>query len=110
MKPSEVLREARKLIEQPEAWTQREYSRGIDGIWKPVESGEAVCFCALGAIKGARKNDEEDDEFEELYELLSRACGGPVHVWNDRPEREHKDVLAVYDRAIAIAIAEEEES
>ena len=47
MKPSEVLRKARALIEKPENWTQGVLSRSSDGeICLPGEP-EAVCYCTF---------------------------------------------------------------
>lgn len=157
MKPSEILRAARKKIERPEAWAQAEYAFrepteserqmheeevaecGYDGCddLKPFtcdpNDPKAVCWCASGAVccvAGVDSTDAEampSDGDHAIRLLASAVLPGwekalvPAHrsskpvvvatntiaVWNDSPGRTHEDVLAAFDRAIALAEAGE---
>ncbi len=51
MKPSEVLRAARKLIETPDKWTKGEYARDAEGKVCPRRGKEACQWCASGALQ-----------------------------------------------------------
>lgn len=100
MTPAETLRAARALIEKPEAWCQHSYYR-YDGAMGIITSR-----CAIGAIRGAaggRSNVENEAEI-----VLQRALNGlDVMKWNDKPRRQHRTVLAAFDRAIALAEKDE---
>ena len=96
---ADLLRRARARIERPEAWAAGEYC--LDAGDKPCRYGEAIRFCAIGAIEADR------EPFKIVArELLSRAAGVRKHllaVWNDAEGRTHAEVLAAFDRAIALA-------
>lgn len=96
---ADKLREARALIER--GWTQGNY----------VEEG---CYCALGAIGMAVVGNPTAPSFMCGYPAISgvvRALGLPLGLrtssgvadWNDAPDRTQAEVLAVFDKAIALA-------
>lgn len=97
MKPSESLRAARALLATP-------------GVW-PLK------VCAHTAIGEALHPDNrdmlrwtaEDTRRAEvaLYATLGVQHSFSVWRWNDAPERTLADVLALYDRAIELALKEE---
>lgn len=96
--PADVLRAAADLIEPEGAWTQGHYwaSPTLDSSDMEEPSkvpDDAFCFCALGAI--ARAADEEPDHAcgHPAAEALKREVG-PVHIWNDAPERTQAEVVA----------------
>lgn len=86
---AEVLREARSLVDTPEKWCKGTYGDG---------EGR---HCISGTLR--------DVGAEEAYTFLQRTIhtAGPLSSWNDAPERTHADVLAAFDKAIALAEAEE---
>lgn len=112
MKLHEVLTEARKLIEDPNNWTQGQFARGQDGYWLPPKSADAVCFCAVGAVErvvtghcflglsaivalGLQTGAENALKGHSMFARYA------VVKFNDR--NNHDAVLALFDRAIADA-------
>lgn len=97
MKPSEVLRAAKALIATPETWADGNTAR----ITGPK-------YCAGMAIGFALSSPRRD--VLPLRCSVFRYFGyGPsmsdIGQWNDAPERTHSDVMAAFDRAIALAEA-----
>lgn len=100
--PAEILRKARELIET-KGWTQGAYARSAKG--EPVDwyNKRACQFCLNGAL-----NYAEGLAFVSYdgRELIREAVGQPNTIkWNDEPTRTKAEVLAVFDRAIALAEA-----
>jgi hypothetical protein len=83
---AEVLRRARKVIEDPERWTQGAYSR---------DGGKR---CAAGAIYC---QDAPVDDRAVAYSVLWAVVGSRVEGFND--SHSHTEVLAAFDKAIAEA-------
>lgn len=102
MKPSEVLRNAKKLIERPECWWA-----DPDGTRDQPDGTN----CAVQAIQAACRNQRvrASKTYRAVRELLRQAIGldpwDLIPYWNDRST--HAEVLAAFDRAIALAEAEE---
>jgi hypothetical protein len=91
--PREVLIAARKLIEKPENWTQRKFRHGD-------------AYCMSGALLAI---DGHSIMSSAVYAALKQAVPSSFHClaeWNDAPERTHAEVLAAFDRAIAMTSAE----
>lgn len=105
MNTAEILRAARALIEKPEAWTQGRYCLDANGAVLSYGEQGGVKWCAAGAL-GAVNGGECP---EEAWDLL-QAAGGHWSVtgFNDNPDRTHAEVLAAFDKAIAIAEASHE--
>lgn len=106
MTPADVLRAAKARIATPERWTQGTFARDRDGgaVDMKTEREEAVCWCSLGAIEYACDPDEAVSA--RAMCLLMEAIGeDSIEDWNDHPRRTHAEVLAAFDRAIAIAEA-----
>lgn len=82
-----VLRAARKLIEKPERWAQGTSFTG-------------TARCAWGAILAT-----EHDFVDVLSAagFMRRIVGPYIAEWNDIPQRTHAEVLAAFDKAIALA-------
>jgi hypothetical protein len=98
MKPSTVLKKARKLIEAH--WTRGTYARAANGRRVRAISPVACQFCALGAIRNACRSDNDDSEAAEF--LREAIGGGLIHEFNDA-QTNKRPVLALYDRAIKLA-------
>lgn len=99
MTPVEVLKKAKALIEE-RGWCRREYkdTRG--------------CYCSLGAcyvasgyeVEGASVlHDGDVTAYATAEKALERAIDSAVIRWNDSPGRTKDEVLAAFDKAIALA-------
>ena len=100
MTVGEVLRASRALIEEPSRWTQGAFNKNADGI-PYVEGDDAVCWCAEGAIWHVGIDDYA--ALGDALTLLEFVIDGQIPTWNDMPDRAHAEVLAAFDRAIALA-------
>lgn len=103
---ADALRAARKLIEVPGRWIRGTYARvNKTGQATRATSPDAKCWCALGALRAA--NCDDTDSSEERYYLEQALPVGHyyVHRMNDDPRTKHKDILSLFDRAIALADA-----
>ena len=92
---AEKLREARALIER--GWTQGVFARLPNGNGTYAENRKATCFCMVGALYHVGAS-------ARCLRMLERATHtSPAAKWNDAPERTQADVLAAFDKAIALA-------
>lgn len=101
-----LLKEARAIIDE-KGWTQGAYARDDRGAFIDVTSSRAVCFCTLGALRRAQvdlKDSVSLDSYKTAALWLNEA-GVPrgFGSWNDAPTRTKVDVLAMFDKAIALA-------
>lgn len=102
MTPVEVLRKAKALIEE-RGWTQGEYvSR--DG----AHCARGACYVASGShVLPMYPVGHIDDSANDAQYALASAIGKEllhsVSDWNDEPGRTKKEVLAAFDKAIALA-------
>lgn len=94
----EKLKAARELVARPGGWTQEAFARDDEGQQTQSRSRDAVCWCAEGALKASRSGFAE-------FDFLQKLLGLPIAVWNDEPGRTQADVVAAFDRAIALAEA-----
>lgn len=89
MTVKEQLVAARKLIDTPEKWGQKEYV-----------SEDAQRICASEALRRARGGEFFAQVNSPAYRALqSEMSGKLVCAFND--EHTHAEVLAAFDRAIA---------
>jgi hypothetical protein len=96
---AKVLRAARKLIEQPEAWTKEYIAQDAHDNWISPLDKRAVCWCALGALE--RASHRLGISGDLACGLLGRAIRGSIADYNDT--HTHKQVIGRFDRAIALA-------
>jgi len=90
---ADVLRRAKALIDTPEKWSKGVFGPGL---------------CVLGAVYVANgREDVSDTHVPWLVKALGLRNGCQVFEWNDAPETTHADVMAAFDRAIALAEAGE---
>lgn len=97
MTTQEVLKEARRLLAEV-GWCQY-YSCERD------ETGTITAYCSIGAVYAAAGTDFSGP-FRDAKRLLERQipyaarwCG--VAGWNDTKGRTKREVLALFDRALA---------
>ena len=104
----EILRAARKLIERPDAWIQKELALNADGISETTGSKDACRWCSIGAVIVASGRTVHCD-WEILPGIAQLAKGmrvarvTSIAKWNDTPGRRHSTVLRAFDRAIEFA-------
>ncbi len=111
MNPAEQLRAAKALIDTPDKWTKGVDAAGPAGKEIDENSEEAVCFCANGAILYAACEPEHVKTCAAFLEAAVPARFDPdPSTWdsgfvqyNDHPATTHADIMALFDRAIALA-------
>lgn len=110
--PSQILRKARELISDPERWTKGAFARNAQGASVSYRHDAATCFCSVGAVERAAFKDGVDDN-QPISVALRALYRGKLYAipsiaaFNDRDDTTHGDVLAMFDRAIALAEDEE---
>jgi hypothetical protein len=99
-----IIKDARNMIAKPENWTQGVCARDIDGNEIGIDSPKAVCWCSLGALNEVY-SDVTYDGWWALINFLNQEVGfGHVATFND--SHTHEEVLAMFDKAIAILESE----
>jgi hypothetical protein len=96
----ETLRDAKALIDTPAKWTQNADARRSNNIPCSYANPDAICFCIVGAVWRA------SGEFSKAFHLVhwqAQEEGRRVTQFNDHPDTSHNDVMAFFDRAIALA-------
>lgn len=88
---SDILREAKALIGTPDTWCQGEMRRGLR-------------LCSLGAIYRASGNDKTA---EIPWAFLQQAMSPAPSVGRFNDTHSHAEVMSAFDRAIALALADE---
>ena len=97
------LRAARKLIDQPDTWTQE----AMGPVLSRDEVGKKVARCAYGAI--AAVTQDRFGETDKIRRSLMASINSHIPAadrylgltsWNDEPERTHAEVVLAFDRAI----------
>lgn len=91
----EALREGRARVER--GWCQH------------TSMNAAGAVCALGALGDQYGNLRVPDAGDMLCATAGAQCYADIGNWNDAPERTQADVIALYDKAIDLAVAEEME-
>lgn len=108
-----LLRSGRALIADPKNWVKGVYCVNDDGC--DCEPDVATAFCSVGALWGAQA-DATDSQILEAQKALDtqvplrgvndqgkRIPSMGILNYNDRVRTKHKDVLRVWDDAIALA-------
>lgn len=101
MNAAEILHRARGRIATHETWTKGASARNLSGRDVSGDDKEAVCWCAMGALWA----DGPSSSLIGAPFLRASVDDGNVAAFNDAAGTTHTDVLAVYDRAIALAEA-----
>lgn len=93
MSTASLVREARKLITPPEAWTKGVLARDSNGkpIW--VKHDDAYCFCIVGALERLSSVWQES---RAAIEALIESCPEGVGQFNDT--HTHEEALALLDK------------
>lgn len=99
MSTLELLVKARALIAHPRAWTQGCSARLADGTECSAGKEGACQWCAFGALYVVGGGAFERG-VAALNTVLGFNLARELIEWNDRAT--HTDVLATFDRAIAL--------
>ena len=125
MTTSTMLREVRRLIAQPENWTQLAFARDAESFPVNASRPDARCWCLYGAACCVRDRHEGYGKHVEVMQHLVSAIRNmhpnaleiastwgtaTVVDFNDAMKRTHADVLGVLKEAIASADAEDAEA
>jgi hypothetical protein len=116
MKVSEVLRVARKKIENPDNWVQESFARDKHGRSVESRSDAGFQFCLLGSIQHVCWLYGRDDEWyladlvthcsQDLFHLDPVTVNDHYHEDDDGVPQttvSHKNVLTILDCAIGRA-------
>ena len=105
-----VLRRGRELISNPESWVQGVYC--VNDMGYDVEADRATRFCSVGALWRVQAEHLKDPGTALALNKARQALDAQVPesfqdrsviAFNDRTETTHEEVLALWDRAIAVA-------
>jgi len=101
-KVQELLKRAQMRIAQ--GWTQDQMARdSADRVCDP-DSKDAVCWCALGAIRAEGRTPTGGAAERRLAEVIGRESlfwtYEIVTEWNDALDRTKEEVLTTFDRAM----------
>lgn len=104
----DILKRARALLTPPGAWTQTAFARDRDGEPINADSEAAISWCSAGALeasKGGKTRWRAQNHLKSAISTSERSFVSEwsVLTWNDNPDRTQKEVLAAFDKAIAMA-------
>ena len=118
LKPVEMLLKAKALISDKERWTQGAYSRTVY-----TNDGSFQCFCSVGAIRQACRASASKEVYDDSVLVSRQLCLEALHnaipkrslhnppakyspdavaLYNDGKKRTHKQIMALYDRALKL--------
>lgn len=100
-----ILEKAKKLLTGH--WTQGKYYYDPKTNTNPEFPRDGCHYCAIGAVHATVPEGSQADEaarrvLHDTVEAGRSGCSG-VLTFNDKPGRTEKQVLTLYDRAIARA-------
>lgn len=99
-----TLKAAKALIVDPENWIKGEYARDCYGFPIDPRADGAVSFCMIGALSRASGVFNSGlPKGHPILQLLFQVVDGNVPFFNDRPFRQHHEVMAAFDAAIVEA-------
>ena len=99
MTPSMQLEKAKALLSDPAKWAKGQYAKDKDGHAVHVHAPEAVSWCADGAVWAFY---EKEAGASTYLERVVPEAFATVPQYNDALT-DHKDLMAWFDRAIALA-------
>lgn len=110
MKCSKILKLAKKKIANKKRWCKEAGAKDSEGNFVDPQNDDAIQWCALGAIEFF--DGTFDDDIFEVYPsfYLEKALHRNrvfITTFNDNPKTTHKQIMALYDRAIKLAEKDE---
>lgn len=108
MNALDILRAGRALLDDPTHWTQGAFSRFQDGEAALWDMPSAVSFCTMGAIfRVDDRSSLRQDEAAGKYLAAGFGVADVDQVLRANDHNTHAEVLAAWDRAIALAEEQE---
>lgn len=105
MSPKEILIAARKLIADENNWTQGAFARDDSGEEVPEWEPGAVCFCSVGAVSHAYRNNYQNQPLGSFYRDAFDALAKELKIYSTLADfndnSTHQEVLALFDKAIS---------
>lgn len=104
MTAREILEKAREKIARPENWCRGALARDAKRRSVRPETPEACRWCVFGAVQAATNvnaNPAALDAFRLLNDAARPSQG--MDNFNDNYRHSHADILALFDRAIALS-------
>lgn len=110
MNTVEILQAAKAKIADPKNWTQDFYAKDEEGNNIHGNEPRATCFCSLGALESvvgiSHMRGGWQSKFVKPLDAAAKARGfSNIAYCNDGST--HEEVMAVWDKAIELAIAGE---
>ena len=99
MQLAEILTAGREVIADPKNWTKGWFARAKDGTQVFPDDPKATCFCSVGALSKVADGISARGRAISFLNQVA-APNGIVH-FNDG--KTHDEVLAMWDKAIALA-------
>ena len=98
----EFLAMAKAIIEHPTRWTQRALARDKSGVRVNIDESTAVRWCMNGACwKAAQDAANSYHTALRMISLLTdTVTPDTTPTWQDRANRKHGEVMAVFDKTI----------
>jgi hypothetical protein len=118
IRPIDILKGARALLDDPAAWIKGDFAQRKDGSPTMPNDADADCFCLLGALRrfvdGTRMGVADNlkgclPHFGGLIPMpgnVPEMQFNDITRFNDRPETRHEHILLVLDIAIRRAESE----
>ena len=105
MNTVDILKRARDHIAKPGQW----YQGGLSNEPTDAVGGAMKGWpcCAEGAVWWAAKGFPNRDTLKPLKGALPDDWHGAIFLFNDAPGRTQEEVVALFDRAIELAEAEQ---
>lgn len=119
---SNILKEAKKVISDPNRWTKEAYAKTATGHRTDPNSPRAHCYCISGAVRKviglgtlpSYLQDTRNDQYYRVMKILDIAAASTafktanVIAFNDLERTSHEDMMQVIDLAIELATMKEE--
>lgn len=123
---TEIIKQAKALIQNEQKWIKgvsASRCKGSTGsVELPFQSKHATCFCATGAVRRAaydicttlqnaywwRECDKALIVLDKTLDRMNKRAWS-VEIYNDKASTTHADIMTLFDRAIALAEANEKE-
>jgi hypothetical protein len=109
MNVKELLVAVKAKLEDPDHWCKNAAARNKHGVAVLASDADACSWCMTGAISVVAGEDYDDARYREARYLLLEAIKDVTGLicitteFNDAPNRLHRTVMQVLDRAIEIA-------
>jgi hypothetical protein len=106
--PPRLMAEARERVAT--GWCQGAVAEDEHGRAVGPASSDARRWSVLGAVLASWDGGPVAELGQAVASLRASTEESPLEVWNDRPERTQRDVIAAFERAIESLVRDEEQA